>query len=142
MFSLLPLPLLITVGGPCVAMAINDCKVSLNKSIAYSFSLLPCELSYISNARLIISSNAEGHTWYCSGKCSVTYSLMDSLACSRRYCTSETMEVLDTCSSRAISHESNLWLSIQQPLLCATLTVPNMIEMTKNLVLKCQLFAS
>ena len=59
----------------------------------------------ISNTRLSISSSAARQTWYCSGRCSVTYSLMDSLAYSRRYCTSEVMEAFDTCSSRTISWE-------------------------------------
>ena len=53
--------------------------VSLNSSVACSFSLLSWELSKISNTRLIISFSALRHIWYCSGRCSVTYSSMDSL---------------------------------------------------------------
>ena len=81
--------------------------VSLNNSIACSFSLLSSEVSSISNACLIIVSNALRHTWYCSGKCSVTYSLMDSLAWLRRYCISKLIDAFDTCNSRAIS----VWLT-------------------------------
>jgi len=62
--------------------------LSLNSSIACSFSVLSGEVSNISNARFIIAllSTAVRHTWYCSGKCSVTYSLIDSLALLSRYC--------------------------------------------------------
>jgi hypothetical protein len=48
-----------------------------------------------------------GHTWYCSGKCSVTYSLMASLAWLRRYCISKLIEAFDTCNSCTIS----VWLN-------------------------------
>ena len=77
--------------------------VSLNKASAYILSLLSCESCSISYACLRIVSSAVRHIWYCSGKYSVVYSLMDLLACSRRYCTSSTMQVLATWSSRAIS---------------------------------------
>jgi hypothetical protein len=77
--------------------------VSLNSSIACSFSLLSCDVSSISNACLRIVSNVQRHTWYCSGNCSVTYSRMHSLACLRRYAISELIEAFDTCSSCAIS---------------------------------------
>jgi hypothetical protein len=77
--------------------------VSLNSSIACSFSRLSSDVSAISNARFIIESSATRQTWYCSGKCCVTYSLMFSLACSCRYCTSVPIEDVDTCSRCAIS---------------------------------------
>ena len=76
--------------------------VSLNSSIACSFSLLSSVVSSISNACLSIVSSAERHTWYCSGKCSVTYSLIVPLACSRRYCISRLIEPSATCNSRAV----------------------------------------
>jgi hypothetical protein len=76
--------------------------VSLNSSIVCSFSLLSSEVSSISYVCLSIVSSAIRHTWYCSGKCSVVYSLMDSLAWLRMYAMSELMEALDTCNSRAI----------------------------------------
>jgi hypothetical protein len=77
--------------------------VSLNSCIACSFSRLSSVVCNISNACLRMVSNAERHIWYCSGRCSVTYSLIVPLACSRRYCTSELIEALETCSSKAIS---------------------------------------
>jgi hypothetical protein len=53
--------------------------------LMFDFSF-PTSTSSISNARLVVSSNAVRHTWYCSGKCSVTYSSMDSFAWLRKYC--------------------------------------------------------
>ena len=75
----------------------------MNNCIAYSFSLLSSVFCSMTNVFLSIVSNADRHIWYCSGKCSVVYSLMDSLARLRRYCTSSTTQVLAICSSRAIS---------------------------------------
>jgi hypothetical protein len=69
----------------------------LNSPIACSFSLLSGKVSTISNARLIMTSSAVRYTWYCSGKCSVTYSLIYSLAWLRKYCMSELIEASDTC---------------------------------------------
>ena len=77
--------------------------VSLNSSIACSFSLLSSVVCSISYACLSIVSSAERQTWYCPGKYSVAYYLMDSLAWFLKYCMSELMVASYTCSSRAIS---------------------------------------
>src|SRR5918912_742694 len=111
-----------------------DC-VSLNNSIACSFSLLSSDVCSILYACLSMVSNALRHTWYCSGKCSVTYSLMDSLAWLRRYCTSELMEAIDTCNSRAIS----VWL---MPLDRISTTLDLLHCNCSGFVLKFQIFPS
>src|ERR671931_2107617 len=106
--------------------------VSLNTSIACSFSLLSSDVCSISNVCLSIVSNALRHIWYCSGKCSVTYSFIDSLAWLRKYCISEVIEVLDTCSSRAISQ----WL---KPLALISTTLDLLHSNWSDFVLKCQI---
>ena len=70
----------------------------------------------LTNCFVSVASKAERHTWYCSGKCSVTYSLIVHLACSRRYWTSEVIAVLDTCNLEAIS-----WWVIPLTLISTTL---------------------
>src|SRR5919198_1623514 len=97
----------------------------------HHFSLVSGEVSNISNVCLSIVSNAVRHTWYCSGKCSVTYSLMDSLAWLRKYCISKLIEASDTCSSRAIS----IWL-IPLALISTTLDLRQSISLTLIFVLK------
>ena len=77
--------------------------VSLNNYSACSFSLLSFDLVIITNAFLNTVSSAVRHTWYCSGRFCVVYSLMFSLACSRKYCTSSPIKDVDTFSRCAIS---------------------------------------
>jgi hypothetical protein len=69
---------------------------------------------------------------------------MDSLAWLRRYCTSETMEVLDICNRVLSLHDSYPWLSIQRPLLYAIPTVQPLCSNVRFLPRKyyaCQIFS-
>ena len=84
-------------------------RVSLNSFIACSFSLLSGDVSSISNARLIISSSAVRHTWYCSGKYSVAYSLMDS-GLAAQVLHIRLIDCFETCSSLASLFDSYLLL--------------------------------
>jgi hypothetical protein len=97
--------------------------VSLKSSNAATFSLLSCASCSISYACFSMVSSALRAIWYYSGKCSVTYSLMDSLARLRKYSISSATAVFVTCSSELSLRSLGLLFSAQLLYLFAILVV-------------------